>query len=79
VEKEDRTKILHPRDNILYTTLPVTLFSINCNKTHKLQLKYEQKLNTICTNFYKKTYSLDLWGILSFLETYKSRLFKAIF
>ena len=29
------------QDNILYTILPVTSFSINYTKTHKSRLKYE--------------------------------------
>jgi len=30
-------------EHILYTILPVTLLSVNYNKTHKSQLKYEIK------------------------------------
>jgi len=38
--QETTTQEQHP-----YTVLPITLFSINYNKTHKSRLKYEISVN----------------------------------
>jgi len=41
---KDRTQKYDPeKTSRAYTILSVTLFSINCNKTHKARLNYEIK------------------------------------